>query len=599
MTALVKNFITENDCVLHPETSLADAIPLLAERQTEIAPVINENGYFYGVFMVTSAILSKISFHERIGNWMHSDLLAISPEHFITDIHARDFRVPVIPVVKNGKFKGFITYETYVEYQLNFYKNMIDQLRSQIHFLQQNDKELEEIMNHSYDGFAITNREGITIKVNKAWDRLTGLKREEVIGVPLDKLVKKGFFSDSVTMKVLESRKPTTIIQRMKSGKQAMMTGSPIFDEHGELDQVIINIRDVTELYQLKESLERKEKLAERYQTEISQIRLKQTAEEDIVAESKTMRDVLDLASRIARVESTVLLTGESGAGKGVIARYIHTCSLRGADQPFIIVNCGAIPQELLESELFGYVGGAFTGANRTGKPGMFELAEGGTLFLDEIAELPLKLQVKLLHVIQEKELTRVGGTKPVKLNVRIISATNKHLPELIESGKFREDLFYRLNVVPLSIPPLRSRKEDILPLAAHYLNIYNKKYSLNKSLSGKLIDTLMAYHWPGNIRELANVIERMVVTSRSDVLTPEDFPFTPHRNSNVIETGNLLENGRALPPLKEATDRLEFELITKALQTGKTQAKAAEILGVSLSTFLRKMKRLNIHSCQ
>ncbi|MEH7236406.1 sigma-54 interaction domain-containing protein [Bacillus sp. JJ1562] len=465
-------------------------------------------------------------------------------------------------------------------------------LKEKLDQLEIKHKDLQNILEHSYDGVALTNSEGVTVQVNKAWDRLTGLKREDVLGVPMEILVKRGYFSDSVTMKVIESNRPVTIMQKMKSGKQAIMTGSPVFDNSGKLYQVIINIRDVTELYQLKENLENKEKLAERYHTEISQIKLYQNNPDDIVAQSKTMRDLLDLASRVARVDSTVMITGESGVGKGVVARFIHKSSKRGIAQPFITVNCGAIPHELLESELFGYVGGAFTGANKSGKPGMFELANGGTLFLDEIADLPLKLQVKLLHVLQEKEMTRVGGTTPIKLDLRVISATNKDLLNLIGEGKFREDLYYRLNVVPLTIPPLRLRKEDILPLAAHFLNVYNHKYSMNKSISAELLDTMIDYDWPGNIRELSNIIERMMVTTNSDVLYHYIFPihskevFNPHLD-HVTEDEVMT--------LKEAYDHLEANLITRALEIGKTQVKAAEILGVSLSTFLRKAKRLNV----
>ncbi|RST77358.1 PAS domain S-box protein [Siminovitchia acidinfaciens] len=594
---VVKDFMERYECMLKADMSYAEAVSILAEKGIDYAPVINDEKQYAGIFATTAKTAVQSKSKQTVKDLMYTDLPALSPFAFIEEVQFRQFPLPVLPVVESNVLLGVITEKSMNE-QLSFLltheRNKANQLNSEIMLLQKSFNELNEMLEHSYDGFAITNNEGITIRVNKAWDRLTGLKREDVIGIPLEHLVETGYFSDSVTMKVIQTKKPTTIIQKMKSGKQAMMTGSPVFDENGQLYQVIINIRDITELHQLKESLESKEKLAERYQHEISQIRLKQTNEDSIIAESRVMQDLLDLASRVARVESTVLLTGESGVGKGVIARFIHQNSLRGPDQPFIIVNCGAIPQELLESELFGYVGGAFTGANRNGKPGMFELADGGTLFLDEIAELPLKLQVKLLHVIQEKEVTRVGGTKPIKLNVRLISATNKDLLRLIDEEKFREDLYYRLNVVPLSIPPLRARVEDILPLSAHYLNLYNKKYSLNKIISNELMDILLTYKWPGNIRELANVIERMVVTASADILTPERFPNNSNHRAVGLKNHPMKENNQPLPSLQQANDQMEFELISRALEIGKTQAKAADLLGISLRTLIRKMKRLN-----
>ncbi|RST57301.1 PAS domain S-box protein [Siminovitchia terrae] len=597
-TRVVKDFMEKYECTLKADFTYNDAVSLLAEKGIDYAPVINDANQYVGMFAITAKTVAQSRSIQIIEDLMYTDLPVLSPFTSIEKIQFQQFALPILPVVESNILLGVITEKSMNEqlsFLLTYEMNKASQLNGEAMLLQKSFNELNEMLEHSYDGFAITNNEGITIRVNKAWDRLTGLNRKDVIGIPLEHLVEKKYFSDSVTMKVIQTKKPTTIIQKMKSGKQAMMTGSPIFDENNELYQVIINIRDVTELYQLKENLERKEKLAERYHNEISQIRLKQTNEDSIIAESKVMEDLLDLASRVARVESTVLLTGESGVGKGVIARFIHQNSQRGQDQPFIIVNCGAIPQELLESELFGYVGGAFTGANRNGKPGMFELAEGGTLFLDEIAELPLKLQVKLLHVIQEKEVTRVGGTKPVKLNVRLISATNKDLLRLIDEEKFREDLYYRLNVVPLSLPPLRAREEDILPLSVHYLNLYNRKYGLNKIISNELMDILLTYRWPGNIRELANVIERMVVTAVGDILTPEIFPNNSNHHADKLKLYPMEENNQPLFTLQQATNQMEFDLISRALDIGKTQAKAADLIGVSLSTLIRKMKKLNI----
>lgn len=596
---IAKNIMKPWTIKFSPDTPISTVLSQMAKVNIQYAPILIKENEYIGFFILTAETISYSKSSLPVKNFIDSDIPVLAPKSDIQTIQSERQLYSVFPIVENKKLQGIITRECLVNHLLTEYSNRmeahqltIQQLKSKINLLAMDYQELKGVMDHSYDGVAITNSEGITIKVNKAWDRLTGLNRDDVIGVPLDQLVEKGYFSDSVTMRVIKSKKTTSIIQKMKSGKQAMMTGSPILDSTGHLYQVIINIRDVTELFELKEDLMQKEVLAERYHTEISQLRLKQAIEENIVAESKAMQDLLDLAARIARVESTVLLTGESGVGKGVVARFIHKLSDRGAKKPFIVVNCGAIPSNLLESELFGYVGGAFTGANQKGKIGLFELANGGTLFLDEIGELPLELQVKLLHVLQEKEMTRVGGTETIKLDVRIIAATNKDLLQLIKDGKFREDLFYRINVVPLSIPPLRSRKEDILPLSTHYLNLYNEKYSLNKSISGELMDMMLDHDWLGNIREFSNLIERMVVTSTSDSLTLEDFPFT-RKNSSGFLFESSSESNSKLPTLQQATNQLELKLINQALEIGKTQAKAAELLGLSLSTFLRKMNKV------
>ena len=253
-----------------------------------------------------------------------------------------------------------------------------------------------------------------------------------------------------------------------------------MFDDNGELVQIVVNVRDMTDLERLQRQLEATVELNQRYVSELEQIRLQQLKMEDLVAKSPAMQRVVEMAARIATVDSTLLIMGESGVGKEVITNKIHSLSRR-KNQPFIKLNCGAIPENLLESELFGYAGGAFTGAKKEGKPGMFELASGGTLFLDEIGELPLGLQVKLLRVLQEKTLTRVGGVKPISVDVRVIAATNKDLPTLVKAGTFRDDLYYRLNVFGIQIPPLRQRREDIPPLLHEMLRKVNQKYSMQK----------------------------------------------------------------------------------------------------------------------
>ncbi len=451
-------------------------------------------------------------------------------------------------------------------------------------------RELQEIIESSYDGIWITDGEGYTLHVNSAFERVSGIPAGELIGKGMQELMDKGYFSDSVTMHVLKKKECVTIMHDIiKTGKRVLITGNPIFNERGDIDRVVTNVRDITELNKLKQELDDKEKQAARYQNELAQLRSGRV-ENDIVVESSQLRHIYDLATWVGQVDSTVLILGESGVGKEVIAHTIVRSSDR-RDEAFIKVNCGAIPENLLESELFGYEKGSFTGADRKGKPGMFELAQKGTLLLDEVAEIPLNLQVKLLRAIQEQEIMRVGGTKPIKLDVRIIAATNKNLDELVRRGEFREDLFYRLNVIPITVPPLRDRKDDTPPLIEHFLRRHNEKYKLNKTIDAKVIDRLVSYDWPGNVRELQNIVERMVVLTREDEITLANIP--PQIKPLVETEKHFRVDVADVIPLRDALFQVEKKLIIKALQKYGTTRRAAEALGVDQSTVVRKYQRI------
>lgn len=304
---------------------------------------------------------------------------------------------------------------------------------------------------------------------------------------------------------------------------------------------------------------------------------LQSSSLDEMPVKSDSMKKIMDIIHRISEVDSTVLLLGETGVGKTRLARYIHEVSSR-SKQPFMVVNCGAIPDSLIESELFGYESGAFTGGRSKGKKGLIESADGGILFLDEIAELPYSIQSKLLEVLQEHTFRKVGGTKSMKVDIRIIAATNKDLQKMVQEKMFREDLYYRLHVVPLTIPPLRERKEEIIPLAELFVRKFNQKYGLRFALSSNAKDRLLANPWRGNIRELENTIERMVVTQSEEMSHRED--------------GRPIELGNQLPPLKEAKRQLEKELILRAYELYGTTYKAAEVLQVDQSTIAKKVKQ-------
>lgn len=457
---------------------------------------------------------------------------------------------------------------------------------------------LSAIIEHSFDGIFITDKNANVLRINHAYEDITGLKSEEVLGKNMADLVKGKLISQSGSLIVARTKKPVTLQQRFKSGKEALVTSSPIFDKDGTLIMIVTNVRDLTEIYNLKEIVQEKTDAMERLRLELAHIQ-NPAAEQEVIAKDETTLAAMLLANRVAPMDTTVILLGETGVGKEVMARYIYQHSHR-VKNSFIKVNCGAIPESLIESELFGYESGAFTGANRAGKIGLFELANKGTLFLDEIGELPKDMQVKLLRVLQEQEIMRIGGTKPVKINVRVIAATNRNLEEMVKNGEFREDLYYRLTVFPISIPPLRLRKKDITPLALSFLSKLNQKYNFKKYFSDISIQLLNEYSWPGNIRELKNIVERAIIISSDDEIQPENLHLL-HQPQTVIlsdetDTANKKPEGnlniRFPVNLPDILTRTEYHYLTAAYQKCGNVRDAAHALGITPSTFVRKRKK-------
>ncbi len=452
--------------------------------------------------------------------------------------------------------------------------------------------QVESIMEGSHDGIILTDHEKI-VKVNSSFLRISGLKKEKVEGRPVSDLSDSAHVClksiNEVFHLVHQKKKSVTIMRRMHRGNEIYITGTPALCD-GKIDHVTVNIRDVTELQRLQEQVSR---LTALYLSAPDDNLATGLANENIIVESPAMKRAIDLAVRVAPVDSAVLIQGESGTGKEVIARLIHRLSNR-SQGPFISINCAAIPEQLLESELFGYEKGSFTGAWKEGKPGLFELANGGIIFLDEVGEMPLSLQVKLLKVLQDMEVYRVGGIKPVKFDVRVIAATNRTLRDLVKEGRFREDLFYRLYVVPIEVPPLRERREDIFPLTWHFLKQYNQKYRQSKTFSSELITVLEAHTWPGNVRELQNTIERLVVTGDSDILRPEHLPRSIHHRGEG--EGCRLENGSpGILPLSRARENTEKAMLAQALKMKRTTREIARLLGVDHSTIVRKIRKYRL----
>ncbi|RSK43684.1 sigma-54 interaction domain-containing protein, partial [Bacillus canaveralius] len=341
-------------------------------------------------------------------------------------------------------------------------------------------QELEAIMNLSGELVTITDAEGIVMRVNNACEQIMGVKEHDFIGKSALLLEKNGVINVSSTKTVLEQKRKITMHQVTKSGRRLLVQAHPIFNDDGSLNKIVNISKDITEISILQKKLEEAKSVLDYYQHELSIAKKK---DQEMVVKSKAMEEVYELACRIADVDATIFLQGETGVGKEVMARTIHNLSNR-KDAPFVKVNCGAIPESIMESELFGYAKGTFTGANKDGKKGLALAANKGTLFLDEIGELPLSLQAKLLQLLQEKQFTPLGETKPVQVDVRFIAATNRDLEKMVKEGTFREDLFYRLFVVPITIPPLSERKEDIPFLINHFLDIFNQKYNQYKTFN-------------------------------------------------------------------------------------------------------------------
>ncbi|MCL6611143.1 MAG: sigma 54-interacting transcriptional regulator [Peptococcaceae bacterium] len=453
------------------------------------------------------------------------------------------------------------------------------------------NRQLDAIINSSYDGIWITDHNGTTLRVNDAIERITGLPREKCIGRNMRDMELDGTVDESVTLRVLREKRSVTLVQNVSTGRQTIVTGNPVFDDKGNIIYVVTNVRDVSELSMLKESLIRQKDLANRYKNEVNELRLKLILQEDVVARSKLMKNVLDMVSRVASVDSTVLIAGESGVGKEVVARMLHRLSPRNDRGRFVTINCGAIPVNLLESELFGYEKGAFTGAKREGKPGLFEIADKGTLFLDEVTELPLEMQVKLLRVLQEQEIMRIGGLDTLRVDVRVIAATNRDISQLTREGRFREDLYYRLNVVPIEIPPLRERPEDISALISHYLCIFNDKFKTKKVIDSETVDHLMNYSWPGNVRELINIIERLVITTPGDLITFTDLPANI---KTAVQAGGGQRKAREFIPLKKALEHYERDIIMAAMELYGSTRKVARVLEISQSTVSRRIRKIS-----
>ena len=459
-----------------------------------------------------------------------------------------------------------------------------------------NDHELNNILFNAIDSIFVTDQHGRILIASEKTVLDLGVPLEELLGSTIQDLINRGVYSRSTALECMETKEKREGLLRSTSGNYFFSTSRPVFDSDGELAYVVTNTRDHDLLQEFCNELEKDLQKQREYNAMLNYLQREITGMDQVIFESPTMKKICAISATVATSDSTVLLTGETGTGKGVFAKMIYRLGKR-RDEIFLPVNCASIPPELMESELFGYEKGAFTGASNKGHMGLLEMANNGTLFLDEIGELPLPLQPKILRFLEEGEIRRVGGNETIHLNVRVIAATNRNLMEMVQAGKFREDLYYRLNIIPIELPPLRERKEDIIPLAQHYLEDQNQKMNKNAVLTSEEKVRLLHYSWPGNIRELRNIIERFVVTDGlSDSLPacqPAPAPAGKKSAQEKQTPAGQPQEKHSPPPgsLSAARDQFERDYIQNAIRfCNGNVTKAAKLLGIHRTMIYKKL---------
>lgn len=459
-------------------------------------------------------------------------------------------------------------------------------LKDEISYWKERYEELKIAIDMSIDQITIADGNGVFTKIYKSCEDFFGAKEEEILGKSGFEMEQAGVFDVSATAEVVRRKQKVRFIQRTKSNKTLLVIGTPIFDENNNLIKIINISYDITEKKALEKQLRETESTLQWYKNEAF---LRSQKTNYILAESKNMVKINELLKSFAYKDILIMLLGKTGVGKNYTAQYIHKISPRNKE-PFITINCGAIPEQLLESELFGYEKGSFTGALTSGKEGLLQVVGNGTLFLDEIAELSLGLQVKLLTVLDEKKFRRIGGREELELKARVIVATNRDLAQCVRDGTFREDLYYRINILPIEIPTLMERKEDIPGLIDTFLKMYNEKYETEKRISASAYEELLLYRYPGNVRELKNIIERLIILSSDSEISAYDVCRVLKHNQKPLKSET--KNEFKIVPLKEGVANYEKQLLIEVAKKYKSTREQAKVLGVDQSTIVKKRQK-------
>lgn len=619
-----KQYINEVIITDYRTLKEADEIISLKFGSASINPVCNVDGEITGYITENQYLKAlskeaqvKTKHYNAVFDSAHNGILSIDAEGIITSINPAALRMArasrdksvgrflsevvsptgLLDVVRTGKShteKYKVRKRVYITNRSPIKENdkvigavgvfqdisEIEFISNELETFKRIVNELDTVVESSSDGICIVEKNGNVQRVNKRFQKMLNID-EEVQGVD----AQLPEYVNRLITNIFKDKKRKSLMQsELETENSLIISGRPILNDSVEVERVVISIKDMTEMERMRDELaEAKRKLNE--------LNIEESTE--FVYKSQPMKRLISTVEQVAGVDVTVLLTGESGVGKGEIANLITKMSDRSKKR-FVKVNCGAIPDTLIESELFGYEPGAFTGASEKGKKGYFELAEGGTILLDEISEIPQGLQVKLLSVLQDREIMRVGSEKTKKIDIRVIAATNQNLEEMVMDGSFREDLFYRLNVVPLLVPPLRERIDDIPSLVKFYSDYFKEKYKKELIFTEGAVKALLEYHWPGNVRELVNVLERAFIISPKKEVEYLEVMNLLHLNTNIgTSCLNVLKINEIIP-MKQAVEKLEIQLIQKALREVKSYRKVAELLEVNVSTISRKMQKFN-----
>ena len=445
-----------------------------------------------------------------------------------------------------------------------------------------NKKILLLVLDTVPDGVHVASGEGITLNINKAFERITGVSRNHIVGGSTEELFKQKSFMKTTFLEAVKSKNVVSRTLILDDKRRVLISCNPMFDANLNIEYLVTYIRDISELTSIKDSKKKLESF-EKMKSE-SALRKPEALNPELLMGENSLR-CFKLAKRVAATDAKILIQGETGTGKTLLARYIHDNSLR-SNAKFLSLNCAAMPEGLIEAELFGYSKGAFTGASSKGKEGLLSVADKGTLFLDEIGDLPLSLQAKLLKVLEENQFLPLGATQFRNTDFRLITATHHNLKKAVEEGRFREDLYYRIQVMPLEMPCLTERQDEIEPLLSYYLNHFSSQYRIEKAISEETLKVLKSYPWPGNIRELINLTEQLVLISDAKEIKVSDLPAhfvsEPKQNDEPSSMGNL----------NEQVARLELKMISNAIKIyGSTRAAAAS-LGINQSTLVKKRKQ-------